>query len=219
MKKLGTSLLAAAIVSFSGLWSCGKESRELSETLQWMDNTYNPHENWSYGHGKTGWYNSDKTAPDGEILVSGSHETFTYDGCRTTLRVEDNPYSTAHKDVYGISVYSFNLSDINPASVKVNTYSHLGGFRCEDYKADERELFQMSCDHAEVTFSTRTEAPLINVLTDVTYAKLAGKDHTSKGKSKDISGYFEVDDVQYAARFAQAFQRAVELCGGKASPL
>jgi hypothetical protein len=31
-------------------------------------------------------------------------------------------------------------------------------------------------------------------------------------------GWFFVDDVEYAARFAKAFRHAVELCGGKPEP-
>jgi hypothetical protein len=38
--------------------SCGLHKSELDETLEWMDNTYNPHvkENGSYGHGRFAWY-------------------------------------------------------------------------------------------------------------------------------------------------------------------
>jgi hypothetical protein len=204
--------LAAALVFLS----CSKQNRELSETLQWMDNTYNPHETWSYGHGKTGWYAPDKSGQSAEILVWGSTETFTYNGCDLKLRIEDSPQDTAHQSVQGSYLYSFNLRDINPQSIKLNTYSHMGDFRCEDYKPDE--LGNMRCDHARIAFSTHTEAPLINVETHAVYPGLQGKDHTSYSKKKDTSAFFNVDDVQYAPRFAKAFRHAVELCGGKASP-
>jgi hypothetical protein len=197
--------------------SCSKRNRELSEALEWIDNTYNPHEGWSRGHGRTGWYASDKSLQTGEYLVWGSTETFRHNGCQMTLHVEDNPYASAHSEVYGTHEYTFNLCDINPRSVKLTTYSHLGGFPCEGYKPEELERTNMNCDHAEITFSTRTEAPLIDVETHATFPKLQGKDHTSSGKSKDTGAFFEVDDVEYATRLTNAFRRAVELCGGKAS--
>src|SRR5690349_3268145 len=65
---------------------------ELSETLSWMDNSYNPHPNVSgaYGHGRTGWYAPKSGGrPYEEVLVSGSTETFTYNGCQMTLHIKD----------------------------------------------------------------------------------------------------------------------------------
>ncbi len=61
-----------------------------------MDNTYNPHKDVSgaYGHGHTGWYAPNDSSPYGEVLGSGSTETFAYNGCTMTLRVEDD-----HKDL------------------------------------------------------------------------------------------------------------------------
>jgi len=55
---------------------------ELSETLSWMDNTYNSHEHNFSGHGTTGWYAPDNTRRSGEHLASGATETFSYHGVR-----------------------------------------------------------------------------------------------------------------------------------------
>jgi hypothetical protein len=183
-----------------------------------MDNSYNPHADaWGQSaHGRTGWYapqNSD--GQGGEYLASGSTETSTHDGCKMTLHIEENP---AGHVVYGSSSYSFNLRDINPQSIKISTYSHRGGFRCEDYDSEARQLMQMTCDHAEIVFWTRSEAPLIDEESHTTFAELQGSDHESKGKSKGANAFFEVDDVEYAGRFAKALRHAVELCGGKPEP-
>jgi hypothetical protein len=43
-------------------------------------------------------------------------------------------------------------------------------------------------------------------------------DHESNGSALAKEAYFEFDDVEYGHRFAKAFTRAVELCGGKESP-
>jgi hypothetical protein len=183
-----------------------------------MDNTYNPHDGVSgaFGHGRTGWYapkNSNGQA--GEELVSGSTETFTHDGCQMTLNVQDNPSASANREVHHTFVSTFNLRDINPQSIKLSTRSHTGGFLCEGYKPEEQQLYKMDCDHAEITFSTHSEAPLIDEQPHTVFAELKGGDHESRGRSKGAQGFFDVDDVEYAGRFARAFRRIVEFCGGK----
>lgn len=207
-----------ALLPLLTIVSACRRDGELSATLAWMDNTYNPHAEVSgaSGHGRTGWYaprNSD--GQGGEYLAFGSTETLTHDGCKMTLHIEENP---ANRAVYGSSSYSFNLRDMNPQSIKISTYSHGGGFRCEDYDSEERQLLQMNCDHAEIVFRTRSEAPLIDEQSHTIFAELQGSDHESKGKSKGAGAFFEVDDVEYADRFAKALRHAVELCGGKPEP-
>ena len=195
------------IIIFSG---CSHAS-ELSETLAWMDNTFNPHAEISgaYGHGHTGWYVPEKSSPYGERLVSGSIETFSYDGCQMTLRIQDDP--AADREVQSTRSYTFSLSDINPQSIKITSYTHTGGIRCDwDPEAN--------CDHAEIVFFTHNEAPLIDEDWDTIFVKLQGSDHESRKKQKGNEAYFEVAEVAYANRFAKAFRHAVELCGGKPDP-
>jgi hypothetical protein len=194
-----------------------KRDGELSDTLAWMDNTYNRHDGASgaLGHGRMDWYDSSLNGQADEYLVFGSTETFTHDGCQMGLRIQDNPYATASRDVWHTSVRTFNLRDINPQSIKVSKYSHRGGLRCDDYNPEEQRRYSMNCDHAVVAFSTHSEAPLIDEESHTTFAKLQGSDHESKGNSKGAGAFFEVDDVEYAGRFAKAFRHAVELCGGK----
>ncbi len=195
-----------------------KRRGELSETLAWMDNTYNPHGDvlGAPGHGRTGWYSRSSAGQAHEYLVWGSAETFTYDGCKMTLRVQDNPYASAHSEMYGAYVYSFDLRDINPQSIKLSTYSHLGGFPCDNYTPEE--LQSMNCDQADIGFSTRSEAPLIAEESHTTFPKLQGLSHESNSKSKAARAFFGVDDVEYAGRFAKALRHAVELCGGRPEP-
>src|SRR4051812_1720842 len=104
-----------------------KRDDVLSQTLAWMDNTYNPHDGVSgaFGHGRTGWYAPDKSlgSAAAEYLVSGSTETFTHDRCQIALRIDDNRSASAHREIYGSTLYTFSLHDINPQSIKVSTYS------------------------------------------------------------------------------------------------
>ena len=51
------------------------QQSDLSATLAWMDNSYNPHQSVSgaWGHGRTGWYAPKSGGrPYEEVLVSGS---------------------------------------------------------------------------------------------------------------------------------------------------
>jgi hypothetical protein len=146
-----------------------------------------------------------------EVLVSGSNETFTYDGCKMTLRVEDDHSAETSKEVYVSFSYSFNLRDIDPQSIRMTTISHTGGLYCA-FPAD------VDCDHAEITFKTHLEVPLIDMYSDAIYPRLEGSDHESKTSSKANTAYFMVNDVEYAKRLMGAFRHAVELCGGKPEP-
>jgi len=187
-------LLGISIVLIATLSSAQQRTSdsELSETLAWMDNTYNPHPDVSgaYGHGRTGWYAPKNGSAHEEVFVSGSNETFTYDGCQMTLRVEDDRAAETSKKVYVSLSYSFNLG----------------------YSAD------MDCDHAEIAFKTRPEAPLMDIYSNAIYPELEGSDHESKSSSKANTAYFMVNDVEYANRLMKAFRHAVELCGGKPEP-
>jgi hypothetical protein len=184
---------------------------ELSETLVWMDNSYNPHQDVSgaYGHGHTGWYAPN--GPNDEFLVSGSTETFTYNGCQMTLRIQDDPTARALSEMQTTVTYTFNLRDINPQSIKVSTYTHIGGWRCDMTPGAD-------CDHAAIDFVTHSEAPLIDEGWDTIFPKLQGSDHETKHTSKGKESSFDVDDIEYASRLAKAFRHAVELCGGKPEP-
>ena len=185
---------------------------ELSDTLAWIDNTYNSHPEVTNapGHGHAGWYAPDKSNGSGEHLVSGSFETFTYDGCHMTLSIQDDPKAEALSEARSTKTYSFSLRDINPQSIETHLHAHFGDSAC--YKS------QIGCDHAEIVFFTHIEAPLIDEDWDIIYPKLKGNDHESKQKNKGRESFFEVDDPEYAGRLMTAFRHAVELCGGKPDP-
>lgn len=189
------------------------KNNERAETLTWMDNTYNPHSNVSeaYGHGHTGWYV--KSGDHDETLTDGSTETFTYDGCQMTLNFKDDRNAAAHHEIYSTGSLSFNLRDIDPQSIKLSTFSHFGGFRCEAMNPEQRK--GVVCDHGEIVFLTHGGSPLIDGKTDTIYANRQGSERENKNTSEGAEGHFEVDDVQYATRFMKAFRHVVELCGGE----
>jgi hypothetical protein len=117
-----------------------------------MDSTYNSHQNdgGAFGHGVEEIYIVGK-------LSKRRTETFTYDGCQITLRDNDDPTSPLYSNLYSSHVYTFNLRDIDPASIKLYLLdSQHGGLSC----AIDPAL--MSCDIAEMEFETHNQAPLID---------------------------------------------------------
>jgi hypothetical protein len=212
------AIVAVLAVLLAG---CGLHKSELTETLEWMDNTYNPHEGVSmaFGHGKTGWYVADKATSIGEKLASGSNETFKYDGCKIVLHIETDCNDDDHRgEMCSSTDYRFNLKDIDSKSIKMSTFSHRGGFRCEEYESSVREALRLDCDHAEIAFSTHLEAPLIDEDYHAVFPKLEGASHDLYNKEKGTRSFWEINDVEYAGRFVTAFSHAIELCGGKGSP-
>lgn len=187
-----------------------KQRRERADTLAWMDNTYNSHTEvvGSYGHGSTGSYRKGENGqPDS--LESGYDQSFTHRGCQVNVTIKENPSAELGKDMLSDDTISFNLGDLNPASIKVSPRTHYGGIACADYLPDE------ICDWAEITVKTHNEAPLVQVNTHLIFPKLTGKDHDVFSPTKDSGTYFEVEDVEYAQQFAKALRHAIELCGGK----
>ncbi|MGA8086714.1 MAG: hypothetical protein WCA10_05360 [Terracidiphilus sp.] len=181
----------------------GCKDRKLTDDLEWMDNTYNPHVGISAGHGTSGYY----TQQDGKhILASGTTDTFKNDECNFEIEVKDNP-SSVHSEMLSTNHYSFNLRDLDPASVKVKTYTHDGGIGC-DIAPDE------VCDWAEMEATTRNSRPVVMCQTHAVFAKLTGKDHDNSYTSKGVDVYLGFDNPEYAKKFASVFQDAVRRCGG-----
>ena len=150
-----------------------------------MDNTYNPHKEVSgaFGHGNTGWYAPTDSGASREVLVSASTETFTYDGCQMTLRTQDDPAAAAHSELLITISYAFTLRDINPQSIKMSTFTRIGGVRCDMLPAAD-------CDHAEIEFFAHNEGPLIDEDLDAIFLKLQGSDHEVKSKNKTTAAVF-----------------------------
>lgn len=207
------------LVSALLLVACQLHKSELDETLEWMDNTYNPHEKVSgaYGHGQSAWYASDKSAASGEFMSSGVRETFTHRGCDMTLRAEDLPEAQKSRVILTSCKMTFNLRDIDPSSIKVGARSHLGDFSCEADADGQKSIMAENCDHAEMSFSTRNAAGLIQEEWVNVYQQLTGADHENRNSGESNSSYFEFDDPEYAKRFANAFAHAIKLCGGAPS--
>ena len=108
-------VLAGAIV-FSSVVPTACNNRygpSLSETLSWMSQTYNPHEDGFGGHGEylTKCMASCEDVGD-EI---SSRETFTYKGCQIATITTSN-----RKEDHGLHE-TFNLRDIDPQSILVTS--------------------------------------------------------------------------------------------------
>jgi hypothetical protein len=207
MHKIFGSLLMIVVIGSSFASSARGAGPSLTDTLAWMDATYNPHNanGGSYGHGLMEFYLSGK-------LAKRETETFSYDGCQMTLHRVQDPNSAAYSEMASSDVDSFNLGNIDPASIKmIRQASTAYGLSC-DLVPD------LPCDTAEIDLETYDQAPLIEESDHTIFPKLQGKDHESEFKGKTFVTLFLVDDVNYATRFVEALRHAVELCGGKPSP-
>ena len=187
-----------------------ERNQKLSDDLEWMNNTYDGHEN-HLGHGRSGWYSRENGAA---ILTSGSAQSIAADGCKITTWIEPNPVAQMAQNLRTETILKFNLKTIDPETIKVKTYSHFGGFACEQYSAEERQSQGIDCDNAEMTASTRNARNAVEEQSHSTYPKLSGKDHEAYGKSTQADVYFGFDDVDYANQFAKVFRDAVIQCGG-----
>jgi hypothetical protein len=193
-----------------------KRNRELSDTLAWMDNTYNPSKGTSRdgGHGEMVFYTKQFGK---QILFFRRTESFTSDGCQMTLQTKDDPSSEISQVSYIDSSVRFNLRDINPQSFKMSTYDpRYAGNSCESFDPDT--IATMHCSVAQLDFLTHSEAPLVDKRTHTIFPNTEGSGHETTEASKDRKAYFVFDDSEYASRFAKAFRHSIELCGGKPEP-
>jgi hypothetical protein len=202
------------IATFFLVFGC-KENHQLTGDFAWMNNTYNPHKEISdaRGHGATGWY-SHNIKENTESLEFGTIETFSNEGCKFSIRDEPNIAARLLREIHSDSVSKVDLHDIDPNSIVVRTYSHYGGFACDQYSQAERDNMIMSCDHAEMVAVTLNAEPLVSVDSHTVWEKLVGKDHEAYGKDRASKIDFEFDDIDYANKFANVFRDAVKLCGG-----
>jgi hypothetical protein len=204
-RKLAIAPILSVVVLIASLPTEADEP-SLSETLGWMDSTYNPHES-SPGHGKWETY-----IPDGKVFHIFQRRTthFTYDGCSLSFTTQGGLLVKNYQDT---ASHKFNLGDIDPGSTHTTAYdSRLAATSCEAFPNTD-----MVCDIAEMTFQTRNQALVIDADYHFVYPELQGSDHDSYSKSKTYEAAIPLDDVNYAARFEKAFRHAVVLCGGKPS--
>jgi hypothetical protein len=198
----GLGFIAIGVAAIAHLPSVQRK-RDLAETLAWMDQTYNPHddgENLGQGHGSIAL-----KAETGTLKVKMSFVRLG--GCK--IAINRGFYSDHPSEAYTLS-----LCDIDPVSIKVETFEILPGMvtgwvsNCAD-----------NCDGAIVGFLTRDGAAAINEerfeveVVDRNTRSL----RDSRIASKTNTAFLYADDVNYAKRFARALKHAVELCGGKPS--
>jgi hypothetical protein len=213
----GFALSAISILAAIGFRSFQRR-RDLAETLQWMDQTYNPHEgaeNLGQGHGWEIHYVTN-TKNHSETENERFQTTFSYnDSCRIVVHAETFAVGV-FEDTPSTSTYTFDLRDIDPESIKIETFDpRKDVFNCAD--ADEVQNYGLDCTSAEVEFQARNGSTAIVEDNLITFSKLQGKDHEVRNRSTTSKSWFAVDDAEYAKRFARALKHAVQLCGGQTS--
>jgi hypothetical protein len=218
---MGRAVLIIGLLIFgiASVFACRAYSRhrDLVETMAWMDQTYNPHEggeNWGRGHGDETHYL--RNAKQTEDITQEFHQTLAYKGgCTVVIHYETVPIGV-YRTMYSKGDYTLSLCDIDPATIKIDKFDFhkdIGG--CDD--PGQVSSFELNCTSAEVEFHTWSAIPKIKDNGITTFANLTGKDHEAKRDSTNSKGWFIVDEVAYAERFAKALKHAVELCGGKQS--
>jgi hypothetical protein len=110
--KLGIALLVVALcaASLSGCRAYTRH-RDLTETLQWMEQTYNPHEggeNYGRGHGDETHYLRN-TKLQTEDITQEIHQTFAYKGDCTVVMHHDTVPVGVFRNVYTVGDYTFSL--------------------------------------------------------------------------------------------------------------
>jgi hypothetical protein len=185
-----STTILAVLVSVLSLRAAGATEPTISETLDWMESTYNNHlhTGGSPGHGLLEIFTEDNK-PFEKV-----QETISSAGCNFTLKKD---YVVG---LVGQHSDSFSLSNVDPSPIKIDLFhkARYSTTACRD--PDDQENF--ICDFAVVKFAITNQKPLI----------------TTDSGNQYSDDNFLVDDIEYAERFAKAFRHAVELCGGKASP-
>ena len=209
-------VIIVALIGAFALYRQYQLKRDFAETIKWLDLTYNPHdggEHFGQGHG----YQIHYMLRNGiEEVAEKFQSTFKQlDGCN--IRIDSETYAVGvFVKVPSVTHSRINLCDIDPHSIRIKTYDfHKDIGDCSD--PDEVTAMKLDCHEAEVEFATRDGRPAIDEERTDTFTDLSGPEHELKSHSKTTKLSFNVDDAEYAKRFANAFRHAVELCGGKPS--
>jgi hypothetical protein len=181
--------------------------KSLSETLSWIDSTYNSHakDGGSQGHGMLATYDR-----KGNLLERRT-DTFGYEGCKISLKHEDDPKSPEFENSYTFSMDTFNLGDIDPKSLRITIMRNgLGWTTCDSNGIGCPAVF-------ELVFETRNQKPVISVNSRTIFQKVEGVEHEKIENRNSYETHLILDDMGYADRFSEAFRNAVNLCGGSPS--
>ena len=200
--------IAVAVVAAS-CWPLASFSQDappsLSETLAWMEKTFNPDE----GRLRYGEY---AEYSQGKIWLRKT-ETFGYMGCKMTLHEEDDSRAAFPGSWHTSRNYSFNLHDIDPTTFEISTHnSKYGGIPCTT------NIPGMTCDMEQIFFKTTDKNLLIDEKITTISNGTQANNHKKYGTNKTFRGDFYLNNLEYADRFAKAFRHAIALCGGKPSP-
>jgi hypothetical protein len=214
----GTTRVSGAILRFTfagivaTLGVCSgvhaQDAPSLTDTLSWIESTYNDHFEQGGGFGYGVW----RMESDGK-LAKKQDQSVKSSGCQFQTDIRDDPDATLAKILYTpLQRTKFNLKDIDPDSLIITKWSSLGGLSCN------LEIPNLPCNQARLEVQTKNKLPLMDVYFDTIYPKLTGANHETKTQAKSFITDFVFDNVEYAYRFMHAFKHAVSLCGGKPSP-
>ena len=218
----------------------------LQETFDWMTNTLHSGEgnNWYIHHPYRQPYPRDWTEKEINPYHEETITKFSHDGCQVKFVINtiDNDMGILlGKQLSGVETDTFNLKDIDPATIKVTNSR-------EPFDTANGKQTPYNCEDdagLEMEFKTRNAQPLIHrESVSSGYKSRYGEwqvkndpKHSLDEMCKKMPGniaYCDTDDVKqqpenltsdnlvfhspaYTKRFIEAFRHAIELCGGRAS--
>jgi len=160
----------------------------LQETISWM-------QDFSKAHGMR--FFDGRLAVENAFFSDPLHQKPSVPGCAVWTTYDSHG---GKPGVINAAVEFFNLSDINPDSVKADEYGNV--------------LFETTDPSGKID-RTDTFDPSITSMKLFTPEGWA-QGHTTEGPS--FLGSLNFDSVESAQRFAKALKHAVSLCGGAPSP-
>jgi hypothetical protein len=184
------------------------EQPDLKETIEWINQTYNPLPSYK-----------NHSVRESQVVENGIYVTIDrkttilrLDGCAATIEEKQDPNLRLSTDVHLVTeTETFNLGDIDPTRIKVEKIAGTAAaMRC-DINPD------LTCDEAEIGLHTRNQKQAIKDHRVMEYPKETGAAHMSVTDSLDDSAFLFVNDLEYLPRLVTALKHGIELCGGKPS--
>jgi hypothetical protein len=187
------------------------EQPDLKETIEWINQTYNPDPD-KISYKNHGVFDSQTVEKGIYVTLDRKRTTLRLDGCAATIEEKQDPNLRMSTDVHLVSeTETFNLGDIDPTRIKIEKVaSTADAMLCDDAPTS-------TCDEADIGLHTRNQKEAIKSHRVMEYPKLTGADHMSVTDSMGDSAFLFVNNLEYLPRLVTALKHGIELCGGKPS--
>jgi hypothetical protein len=181
------------------------EQPNLKETIEWINQTYNPP---SESSSKRGVF----VLRDRNHVDMRLERTFLrLDGCAATIEARQDPNLEMSSESVTSTTWTFNLGDIDPA-IEVEKEASFDFTEPCDTEPKSPNV----CDETTFILNTRNQKQAIKMHEVTEYLKRANDRQETTDRMIDWAILY-VNDLEYAPRLAAALKRGIELCGGRPS--